>query len=85
MYFTEQYQKQSFVMDHVMNIRFPRAFAAGKMEYQGRTYHFYTKESLQAFEKAPSEYVETRVVATAVCVNAGNDEANDNPLDEGGL
>jgi YHS domain-containing protein len=45
-------------MDHVMNIRFPRAFAAGEREHQGRTYHFYTKESLQAFEKAPSEYVE---------------------------
>ena len=58
MYFTEQYQKESFEMDPVMNIRFPRAFAAGKKEYQGRTYHFYTKESLQAFEKAPSEYVE---------------------------
>jgi YHS domain-containing protein len=65
MYFTEQYQKQSFVMDHVMNIRFPSAFAAGETEYQGRTYHFYTKESLQAFEKAPSEYVETRVVTAA--------------------
>ena len=58
MYFTEQYQKGSFEMDPVMNIRFPRAFAAGKREYQGHTYHFYTKESLQAFENAPSEYVE---------------------------
>ena len=57
MYFTEQYQKQSFEMDPVMNIRFPRAFAAGKKDYQGRTYHFYTKDALQAFEKAPSEYV----------------------------
>ena len=56
MYFTEQYQKQSFEMDLVMNIRFPRAFAAGKKDYQGRTYHFYTKESLQAFAKAPSVY-----------------------------
>jgi YHS domain-containing protein len=58
MYFTEQYQKQSFEMDPVMNIRFPRAFAAGTKEYQGHTYHFYTKESLDAFEKTPSEYVE---------------------------
>jgi YHS domain-containing protein len=58
MYFTEQYQKQSFEMDPVMNVRFPRAFAAGKKEYQGRTYHFYTEASLKAFEKAPSEYVE---------------------------
>ena len=59
MYFTEQYQKRSFEMDVVMNIRFPRAFAAGKKDYQGRTYHFYTTESLQAFEKTPWEYVET--------------------------
>jgi len=58
MYFTEQYQKQSFEMDPVMNVRFPRAFAAGRKEYQGHTYHFYTKESLEAFEKTPSEYVE---------------------------
>ena len=66
MYFTEQYQKQSFEMDPVMNVRFPRAFAAGKKEYQGRTYHCYTEESLEAFEKTPSEYVETRVVTSAV-------------------
>ena len=58
MYFTEQYQKKSFEMDPLMSIRFPRAFEAGNMEYQGRTYHFYTNESLQAFEKAPSDYVE---------------------------
>ncbi|MBN1912256.1 MAG: hypothetical protein JW818_21225 [Pirellulales bacterium] len=58
MYFTEQYQKQSFEMDPVMNVRFPRAFAAGEKQYEGRTYHFYTKESLQAFETAPSQYVE---------------------------
>jgi YHS domain-containing protein len=57
MYFTEQYQKQSFEMDPVMNIRFSRVLAAGKKDYQGRTYHFYTKDSLQAFEKVPSEYV----------------------------
>jgi YHS domain-containing protein len=59
LYFTVQYQRQSLETDPVMNIRFPRAFAAGKREYRGRTYHFYTKESLQQFEKAPFEYVET--------------------------
>jgi YHS domain-containing protein len=58
MYFTNQYQKQSFEMDPVMNLRFPRAFAAGKKEYQGRIYHFYTKESLQAFEDDPSRFVD---------------------------
>ena len=62
LYFTDQYQKQSLETDPVMNIRFPRAFAAGKREYRGRTYHFYTKESLQEFEKAPSEYIETAEV-----------------------
>jgi YHS domain-containing protein len=67
MCFTEQYQQQSFETDPVMNIRFPRAFAAGKTEYQGRTCHFYTKESLQAFEKAPADYLGPRVVTTAVC------------------
>ena len=59
LYFTEQYQKQSLETDPVMNVRFPRAFAAGKQEFQGRLYHFYTKESLQEFEKAPSEYIQT--------------------------
>ena len=57
MYFTDQYQERSFEMDPVMNVRFPRAFAAGNKEYQGHVYHFFTPESLQAFEKAPSEYV----------------------------
>jgi len=42
-----------------MNIRFPKAYAAGKKEYEGRTYYFYTDESLLAFEKDPSEYVAT--------------------------
>ena len=59
LYFTDQYQKQSLETDPVMNIHFPRAFAAGKQEYQGRTYHFYTKESLQEFEQDPAAYVGT--------------------------
>ena len=57
MHFIEQYQKQSFEMDPVMNVRFPRAFAVGKKEYDGHTYHFYTRESLEMFEKSPLEYV----------------------------
>jgi YHS domain-containing protein len=84
MYFTEQYQKQSFEMDPVMNIRFPRAFAAGKQQYQGRTYHFYTEESLQAFEKAPAEYVEDRAVTVAVNLSAGHVEMHGDQLGEGG-
>ncbi len=59
LYFTDQYQKQGLETDPVMNIQFPRAFAAGKREYGGRIYHFYTKESLQQFESAPSDYIET--------------------------
>lgn len=57
LYFSEQYQKRSLETDPVMNLQFPRAFAAGKKEYQGRTYHFYTQDSLQDFEKAPADYV----------------------------
>ena len=59
LYFTDQYQRQSLETDPVMKIRFPRAFAAGKREYHGRTYYFYTKESLQQFEDAPSNYART--------------------------
>ena len=58
-YFHDEYQKTSLEMDPVMNVRFPKAFAAGKKEYQRRAYHFYTKESLQLFEKDPSAYIET--------------------------
>ena len=84
MYFTEQYQKQSFEMDPVMNIRFPRAFSAGKRQHQGRTYHFYTEESLQAFEKAPAEYVENRAVTAGVNLSVGHVEMDGDQLAEGG-
>lgn len=57
--FHDQYQKQHLETDPVMNIRFPRTFAVGKKEYEGRVYHFYTKESLQTFERNPSEYAAT--------------------------
>ncbi len=35
LYFTDQYQKQSLETDPVMNIRFPRAFAAGRGNIAG--------------------------------------------------
>lgn len=57
-YFNDEYQKKSLAIDPVMNVRFPQAFAAGKKEYPKRTYHFYTDESLELFEKDPSAYVE---------------------------
>lgn len=60
MYFHDEYQKKHLETDPVMKIQFPRTFAIGKKEYRGRLYHFYTKESLQAFETDPSEYVTTR-------------------------
>jgi YHS domain-containing protein len=59
LYFHEQYQKKHLETDPVMNIRFPKAFAAGKKDYEGRTYHFYTNESLQKFEANPSQYAAT--------------------------
>jgi YHS domain-containing protein len=58
-YFHDEYQKTNLEIDPVMNVRFPKAFAAGKQEYQRRAYHFYTKESLQLFEEDPSAYIET--------------------------
>jgi YHS domain-containing protein len=58
-YFNDEYQKDSLELDPVMNICFPRALAAAKIEYQCRTYHFYTEESYRLFENDPSEYIET--------------------------
>jgi len=57
LHFHSQYQQKHLATDVVMNIRFPKTDAAGKKEYEGRTYYFYTDESLLAFEKDPSEYV----------------------------
>lgn len=42
-----------------MNIWFPKVYAAGKKEYEGRAYYFYTDKSLLTFENDPSEYVAT--------------------------
>ncbi len=57
-YFHDEYQKANMELDPVMKIRFPKAYAAGKKEYEKRTYHFYTKESLERFVDDPAEYVE---------------------------
>ena len=59
LYFHNQYQQKHLETDVVMNIRFPKAHAAGKKEYDRRTYYFYTDESLLAFERDPSAYVAT--------------------------
>lgn len=58
-YFNNEYQKKTLETDPVMHIRFPKAFAAEKMEYGKRTHYFYTKESFHLFERNPSEYFET--------------------------
>jgi YHS domain-containing protein len=55
--FHNQYQQTHLETDVVMNIRFPKAYAAGKKEYEGRTYFFHTDESLPAFDNDPSQYV----------------------------
>ena len=59
LHFHNEYQKKHLTADPVMNILFPKAYAAGKKECEGRTYYFYTDESLLAFEKDPSAYVAT--------------------------
>ena len=57
LHFHNEYQKKRLTTDPVMSIQFPKAYAAGKKEYQGRTYYFYTDESLLAFANDPSAYV----------------------------
>lgn len=58
-YFNDEYQEKTLEMDPVMHIRFPRSFAAERMEYGKRTHYFYTKESFHLFERNPSEYFKT--------------------------
>jgi YHS domain-containing protein len=59
LHFHNEYQSKHLETDVVMNIRFPKADAVGKKHYDGRTYYFYTDDSLLAFENDPSEYVAT--------------------------
>ena len=84
MYFTEQYQRQSFVVDPVMNVRFPRAFAAGEKKYKERMYYFYANESLEAFERDPSEYIDTHDEMVTVGVNTANVETDHDQHERGG-
>ena len=60
LHFHGQYQKTHLETDPVMNVRFPKAYAAGTKEYKGHTYYLYTHESLRAFEETPSAYVATK-------------------------
>lgn len=70
MFFNEQYQRQSLEMDPVMNISFPRAFAAEKRQFRERTFYFYTHESSDEFEVDPGNYVGTEERSAEQSANA---------------
>ena len=50
MHFHNEYNKPHMETEPVMNIRFPKAYGAGKQEYQGRACCFCKDDSFQAFE-----------------------------------
>lgn len=56
-YFSEYYQIDSLVHDPVMNKEFPKAFAYGTKQFNGKTYYSLTAESYQAFAAQPGLYV----------------------------
>lgn len=56
-YFNNEYQRKTLETDPVLNLRFPKAFAAGNAHFQSQTYYFYTTESLQVFQKEPLAYI----------------------------
>jgi YHS domain-containing protein len=55
--FNPQYQKEILARDVVLDVTFPRMFAAAHKEYGGSTLYFLTEDSLHAFEQDPSRYV----------------------------
>jgi YHS domain-containing protein len=57
MLFNPHYHGGSDVSDVVLGMSFPRVFAKGRTEHQGRTYYFFTEDSLKAFEADPTRYV----------------------------
>ncbi|GAA4440187.1 hypothetical protein [Bremerella cremea] len=59
-YFSEYYQSETIVHDPVLNISFPKAFAMGNKQYNGKTYYMLTEGSQQRFEDQPGSYVSTR-------------------------
>jgi YHS domain-containing protein len=60
MQFNPQYQKRSLADDVVLRVTFPLAFAAGKEVHDGTTYYFFTEDSLKAFARDPSQYLNKR-------------------------
>jgi YHS domain-containing protein len=57
MQFNPQYQKETLARDVVLDVAFPRMFAAGRKEYGGSTLYFLTEDSLHTFEQDPGRYV----------------------------
>ena len=57
MQFNPQYQKETLARDVVLDVAFPRMFAAGRKEYGGSTLHFLTEDTLHTFEQDPGRYV----------------------------
>lgn len=56
-FFNDEYQKKTLETDPVLNLRFPKGFAAGSAQFQSQTYFFYTTASLQLFQKEPVAYI----------------------------
>ncbi len=56
MYFHPEYQKEGLVSDVVLGLSFPRLFAAGHKVHDGRNFYFFSKESLEEFERDPARY-----------------------------
>jgi hypothetical protein len=54
--FDPRYQEGSLVIDPVLDVSFPRFFAAGKLEQGGTTHHFFTEDSLREYQRDPSRY-----------------------------
>lgn len=55
-HFTTEYQRDNMTQDPVMGVTFPKAFAAGRKEVNGRTVFFYTDDSVREFEANPEKY-----------------------------
>jgi hypothetical protein len=63
MFFNPYYQRESEVRDVVLDVTFPRAFAKGQVEHDGKTLHFFTEESLKAFRENPDRYISPATTA----------------------
>jgi YHS domain-containing protein len=56
--FAKQYEGENIVEDPVARISFPKVLAQSSLAYQGKTYHFVSAKTRQAFEKDPASYLE---------------------------